>query len=65
MLVQDNKYSRAQVQMHSRGEELYLPGSQIARRLSRVQMILGTKVLFVRPGFGTGPVSLLLLSGMT
>lgn len=33
-------------------------------RLSRVQMTLGTKVLFVHPCFGMDPVSLLLLLGV-
>lgn len=51
--------------MHSWDKEFYLPGSEIARRLSWVQMTLGTKVLFVHPCFGMGPVSLLLLLGLT
>lgn len=50
MLVQDNKHRT------SADAWLYLPGS-----LSRVQIILGTKVLFVQLCFGMEAVSVLLL----
>lgn len=50
MLVQDNKHGT------SADARLYLPGS-----LSRVQIILGTKVLFVQLCFGMEAVSVLLL----
>lgn len=50
MLVQDNKHGT------SADAWLYLPGS-----LSRVQIILGTKVLFVQLCFGMEAVSVLLL----
>lgn len=50
MFVQDNKHRT------SADAWLYLPGS-----LSRVQIILGTKVLFVQLCFGMEAVSVLLL----
>lgn len=59
MLVQDDKHRTAQMQ--SLCCELYLPGCEIVRRLSRVQITPGTKVLFVHPCFGVcamSPVSL-------